>query len=202
LACASPLGVIDVGRYALFVTPTSRSIRARARIAHGWSLGFYIAGIAALGCGIIAGAIVAAATASGAGLTVAAIVAGTGVATGALGLWESRRFKRRAENLERAVSEQRLHALARRRGGELRVVDVARELRVTNAEAEELLDHTVDEVRVSMRVTDEGSIRYVFAELDEDSSPRVRIELGEEEPAAVESATSTTTDSRVKNRNH
>lgn len=198
MACASPLGVIDVGRYALTVSPPLRTIRARARIARGWSLGFYIAGIAALGCGVIAGAIVAAATATGAGLTVAAIVAGTGIATGALGLWESRRFKKRAQKLEHAVSEQLLYALARRHGGELRVVDVARELRVTSAEAEELLDHTVDEVRVSMRVTDEGTIRYVFAELAGDSSPRVRIELGEEESVAVERPVGTTADGRLK----
>lgn len=140
-----------------------QNIRARARVARGWSLGFYIAGIAALGSGLLVGAIVAAATGSAPGLVVAALIAGAGAATGGVGLWESRRFKRRAERLEGTISEQRLHALAEQHGGVLRVADVARGLRVMGSEAEELLDHMVDEVRVSMEVTDEGEIHYVFS---------------------------------------
>ncbi|MGB5312795.1 MAG: hypothetical protein WBN38_12060, partial [Polyangiales bacterium] len=94
-------------------------------------------------------------------------------------LWESRRFRRRAERLEHAVSEQRLYTLAETYGGVLRVVDVARDLRLIDSEAEELLDHLVDEVRVSMRVTDDGEIHYVFRELFDEAGPRVRIALGE-----------------------
>jgi hypothetical protein len=156
-----------------------RSIQARARVARGWSLGFYIAGIAALGAGLLVGGIVAAATGSAAGLGVAAIIGATGVGTGGLGLWESRRFRRRAERLEHAVSEQRLYTLAETYGGVVRVVDVARDLRLMDSEAEELLDHLVDEVRVSMRVTDDGEIHYVFRELFDEAGPRVRIALGE-----------------------
>lgn len=159
-----------------------RSIRARARIARGWSLGFYIAGIAALGAGLIVGGIVAAATGSAAGLTVAAIIGGSGVATGGLGLWESRRFRRRAERLERTVSEQELFSLAEKHHGVLRVLDVARGLSLSSAEAEELLDHLVDEVRVSMRVTDDGEIHYVFVELANRTGPRVRVGLEDEAP--------------------
>jgi len=156
-----------------------RSIKARARIARGWSLGFYIAGIAALGAGLLVGGIVAAATGSAAGLTVAAIIGGAGVATGGLGLWESRRFRSRAEHLEQTVSEQQLYSLADKQGGVLRVVDVARGLRLMSSEAEELLDHLVDEVRVSMRVTDDGEIHYVFRELEKPAGPRVRVAPGE-----------------------
>jgi hypothetical protein len=167
-----------------------RSIQARARIARGWSLGFYIAGIAALGAGLLVGGIVAAATGSGAGLAVAAIIAGAGSGMGGLGLWESRRFRKRAERLEQTVSEQRLYALAERHGGVLRVGDVARSLRVVSSEAEELLDHLVDEVRVSMRVTDEGEIHYVFREVSAGPAPRVRVAIDEvgkaAEPVAVE----------------
>jgi hypothetical protein len=148
-------------------------------MARGWSIGFYIAGIAALGAGLLVGGIVAAATGSPAGLMVAAIIAGTGVVTGGVGLWESRRFRRRAEGLERTVSEQRLYALAEQHGGLLRVVDVALGLRVASSEAEELLDHLVDEVRVSMRVTDEGEIHYVFRELRQGAGPRVRVGVSE-----------------------
>ena len=163
------------------MTRPLRNVQARARIARGWSLGFYIAGIAALGAGLVVGGIVAAATGSAAGLTVAAIIAGTGIATGAVGLWESRRFRRRAERLEQTVSEQRLYALAEQHGGVLRVLDVANGLHVTSAEAEELLDHLVDEVRVSMQVTDEGQIHYVFREVSGARGPRVRVASTEAE---------------------
>ncbi|MBW2507578.1 MAG: hypothetical protein JRE81_03010 [Deltaproteobacteria bacterium] len=156
-----------------------RSIQARARIARGWSLGFFIAGVAALGAGLLVGGIVTAATGSAAGITVAAIIAGAGAGTGLLSLWESRRFRRRAERLEQTISEQRLYTLASGYGGVLRVVDVARDLRLTGSEAEELLDHLVDEIRVSMRVTEEGEIHYVFRELTDGEGPRVRVALGE-----------------------
>ena len=157
-----------------------RSIKARARIARGWSLGFYIAGIAALGAGLLVGGIVAAATGSAAGLTVAALIGGAGLGMGGLGLWESRRFRRRAERLEQTVSEQQLYSLADKHGGVLRVVDVARDLGLRTSEAEELLDNLVDEVRVSMRVTDDGEIHYVFRELGGSAGPRVRVAVGEE----------------------
>ncbi|MGB5696099.1 MAG: hypothetical protein WBM46_10635 [Polyangiales bacterium] len=161
-----------------------RTIHAKARIARGWSLGFYIAGVAALTAGLLIGGIVALATGSAAGFTVAAVIAGAGIATGALGLWESRRFTRRAKRLESTISEQRLFSLAEKNGGTLRVVDVARGLRVMSAEAEALLDHLVDEVHVSMQVTDDGEIHYVFRELTDALGPRVRVASGE--PRATE----------------
>jgi hypothetical protein len=144
-------------------------------------MGFYIAGIAALGAGLLVGGIVAAATGSAAGFAVAAVIAGGGVATGGLGLWESRRFRERARRFESTISEQRLFALADKHGGTLRVVDVARGLRVMSAEAEALLDSLVDEVRVSMRVTDEGEIHYVFVELADGGAARVRVAVAETE---------------------
>ena len=165
-----------------------RSFAARARIARGWSLGFYIAGIAALGSGVLAAGIVAAATGTLAGLAVAAVIGGAGAATGALGLWESRRFARRAEQLEATVSEQRLYALAERHGGVLRAHDVANELSVMRTEAEELLDRLVDEVRVSMQVTDDGEIQYVFREVERSARPKVRV--ADPEPADHELAES------------
>jgi hypothetical protein len=153
-----------------------RSIQASARIARGWSLGFYVAGVAALGAGILVGGIVAAASGSGAGLAVAAIIAAAGAGTGGIGLWESRRFRKRAERLERSVSERRLVDLAAAHAGILRVTDVAQSLRIPREDAEELLDHLVDEVRVSMQVTDEGEIQYVFREVRRMSAaPRVRV---------------------------
>ena len=167
-----------------------RSTHAKARIARGWSIGFYIAGVAALGAGLLVGGIVAAATGSAAGLTVAAVIAGGGIATGGLSLWESRRFNRRAKKLESTISEQRLLALAEKQGGVLRVVDVANGLRIMSSEAEALLDSLVDEVRVSMRVTDEGEIHYVFREIEPARGPRVRVDVEEvaevEETAALE----------------
>lgn len=153
-----------------------RSIQASARVARGWSLGFYIAGVAAIGAGLLVGGIVAAASGSAAGLAVAAIIAGGGLGMGGLGLWESRRFRQRAERLERTVSEHRLYQLAAEREGILRVTDVAHSLRIPREEAEELLDHLVDEVRVSMQVTDAGAIQYVFREVRRTAaSPRVRV---------------------------
>lgn len=175
-----------------------RTMKANARIARGWSLGFYIAGVAALGAGVLVGGIVAAATGSAAGLTVAAIIAAMGTGTGALGLWESRRFRERAERLERTVSEQRLYELAAQRHGVLRVADVARELTVATSEAEALLDHMVDEVRVSMEVTDEGEIRYVFRELLPPASARVRIGVDEAEVAGEPAEAWVDSDSRGK----
>lgn len=169
-----------------------RSIHAKARIARGWSIGFYIAGVAALGAGLLVGGIVAAATGTAAGLTVAALLAGGGVATGGLSLWESRRFNQRAKRLESTISEQQLFALAEKQGGVLRVVDVAKGLRVMSSEAEALLDRLVDEVHVSMRVTDEGEIHYVFREISDAAGPRVRVELAESESAEeVEQAKTT-----------
>ena len=100
----------------------ARSIQSRARIARGWSLGFYIAGIAALSAGILVGGIVALATGSAAGLSVATIIAGAGIGTGGLGLWESRRFRRRAEALERTLSEHRLYQVAAQHGGAVRAL--------------------------------------------------------------------------------
>jgi redox-regulated HSP33 family molecular chaperone len=154
-------------------------------------MGFYIAGIAALGAGLLVGGIVAAATGSAAGLTVAAVIAGAGVGTGGLSLWESRRFRRRAARLESTISEQRLFALAEKHGGTLQVLDVARGLGVMSAEAEALLDRLVDEVRVSMQVTDDGEIHYVFVELAAVRQPRIRVDVVEteslEESVAAES---------------
>ncbi len=132
---------------------------------------------------MLVGGIVAAATGTAAGLTVAALIAGGGVATGGLSLWESRRFNQRAKRLESTISEQRLFALAEKQGGVLRVVDVAKGLRVMSSEAEALLDSLVDEVHVSMRVTDEGEIHYVFREIVDAAGPRVRVELAESEGA-------------------
>jgi hypothetical protein len=157
-------------------------------------MGFYMAGIAALGAGLLVGGIVAAATGSAAGLTVAAVIAGAGVGTGALSLWESRRFRRRAARLESTISEQRLFALAEKHGGTLQVFDVARGLRVMSAEAEALLDGLVDEVRVSMRVTDEGEIHYVFRELVGAGQPRLRVDVAETE--SVEGGVAAESDSR------
>ena len=190
LVKASPLGTfkqrLEVrGWSALellsYMSRRLRSIHAKARVARGWSIGFYIAGVAALGAGLLVGGIVAAATGTAAGLTVAALIAGGGVATGGLSLWESRRFNRRATRLESTISEQRLFALAEKHGGTLRVVDVAKGLRVMSSEAEALLDSLVDEVRVSMRVTDDGEIHYLFREIVDVSGPRVRVELAEAE---------------------
>ena len=152
-----------------------RSIGARASVARGWSLGFYIAGVAALGAGVLVAGVVAAATGTAAGFGVAAIIGGAGALTGGLGLWESRRFGRRAAELEAAISEQRLQQLAAQHGGALRAEDVAEGLSITRSEAEELLDRRVDEIRVSMQVTEEGEIRYVFRELNPDLGPRVRV---------------------------
>jgi hypothetical protein len=166
-----------------------RSIGARARIAQGWSLGFYIAGIAAIGSGVLVAGIVAAATGTAAGFTVAAIIGGTGVVTGGLGLWESRRFGRRARTLEAAISEQRLYTLAEEHDGVLRAVDAANGLSLMRSEAEELLDQMVDEVRVSMQVTDEGEIQYIFRELASGSEPRVRVMDPDAEEVAVEADT-------------
>lgn len=169
-----------------------RSIGARASIARGWSLGFYIAGVAALGAGVLVAGIVAAATGTAAGLGVAAMIGGAGALTGGLGLWESRRFGRRADQLEAAISEQRLQAIAAQHGGALRAEDAAEGLSITRPEAEELLDQMVDEIRVSMQVTDEGEIRYLFRELSPDIAPRVRVaepEL-EEQPAEEDSVSS------------
>jgi hypothetical protein len=135
---------------------------------------------------LLVGGIVAAATGTGAGLAVAAVIAGGGVATGGLSLWESRRFGRRAKRLASRISEQRLLALAEKHGGTLRAIDVANELRVMTSEAEALLDRLVDEVRVSMRVTDEGEIHYLFREIADAAGPRVRVEV-----AGVESAAET-----------
>ena len=166
-----------------------RSIGARASIARGWSLGFYIAGVAALGAGVLVAGVVAAATGTAAGLGVAAIIGGAGALTGGLGLWESRRFGRRADQLEAAISEQRLQALAVQHGGALRAADVAEGLSITRAEAEELLDQMVDEVRVSMQVTDEGELRYLFRELVPELRPRVRLADAELEEQAAEEET-------------
>lgn len=176
-----------------------RSINAKARVARGWSIGFYIAGVAALGAGLLVGGIVAAATGTAAGLTVAALIAGGGVATGGLSLWESRRFNQRAKKLEGTISEQRLFALAEQRGGTLRVVDVANGLRVMSSEAEALLDSLVDEVRVSMRVTDDGEIHYLFREIADAAGPRVRVELDEVESAVETEAGSGARKNRANN---
>lgn len=149
--------------------------------------------MAALGAGLLVGGIVAAATGTGAGLVVAAVIAGGGVATGGLSLWESRRFGQRAKRLAGTISEQRIFALAEKQGGTLRVTDVANGLGVMSSEAEAILDRLVDEVRVSMRVTDEGEIHYVFREIVDASGPRVRVEvagpgsLAETEPVATKS---------------
>jgi hypothetical protein len=163
------------------MSPPIRSIQTRARFARVWSTGLYVAGVAALGAGLLVGGIVALATGSAGGLSVAAVIAAAGVATGGLGLWESRRFSERAKRLEQTASEQRLFALAVQHGGTLRVVDVARGMHMMTAEAEALLDGLVDEVRVSMLVSEEGEIRYVFRELDERVGPRVRVAVAESE---------------------
>ena len=50
---------------------------------------------------------------------------------------------------------------------------------MTSKAAEALLDSLVDELRVSMQVTDEGTIDYVFHEVALVSGPRVRVALSE-----------------------
>ena len=53
------------------------------------------------------------------------------------------------------------------------------EYEIPGEDAEALLDSLVDEVRVSMQVTDEGEIDYVFRELSLGEAPRVRVALSE-----------------------
>jgi len=125
------------------------------------------------------------------------VIAGGGVATGGLSLWESRRFSQRAKRLASRISEQRLFALAEKHGGTLRVIDVSNGLSVMSSEAEALLDGLVDEVRVSMRVTDEGEIHYVFREIVDAPSPRVRVELVEGESVAETEAATTKSKKRL-----
>ncbi len=173
-------------------------MEVKARLARGWSTGFYVAGVAALGAGLLIGGIVAAATGSGAGLAIAAVIAGMGAATGGLGLWESRRFGARAKRLESTVAEQKLFSLAARHGGTLQVLDVAQGLGLKSAEAEALLDALVDEVRVSMQVTDEGEIHYVFRELSAPAGPKVRVEL--DANAEVEAETAAAAEGSAKTR--
>jgi hypothetical protein len=148
-------------------------------MVRGWSLGLYMAGIAALAVGVLVGGIVAAATGSAAGFSVAAVIGGAGIATGALALWESRRLGRRASGLEQTAWEHEIWSLAESNGGALRVIDVARALQLMRPDAEALLDALVDEVRVSMQVNDDGEIRYVFRELEAAGPPRVRVDLAE-----------------------
>jgi hypothetical protein len=174
-----------------------RNLQAKARLARGWSTGLYVAGIAALGAGLLVGGIVALATGSVGGLTAAAVIAAMGVATGGLSLWESRRFSERAKHLAQTVSEQRLFALAAQHGGTLRVGDVVLGLRMTSAEAEAVLDGLVDEVRVSMQVSEEGDLRYVFRELSEGAGPRVRVAVEEREAVEEISAEATATKGRT-----
>lgn len=180
------------------MSPPIRSIQTRARLARVWSTGLYVAGIAALGTGLLVGGIVALATGSAGGLSVAAVIAAAGVATGGLGLWESRRFSERAKRLEQTASEQQIFALAAQRGGTLRVVDVAVGMHMMSTEAEALLDGLVDEVRVSMQVSEEGEIRYVFRELDEGARPLVRVAVAESEAIGEAPPDATATRDRTR----
>jgi hypothetical protein len=83
---------------------------------------------------------------------------------------------RRAERHARASLELRILDLASRSGGELYATDVARSLGISSAEADAALTHLADGTRVTVDVTDEGLVKYVFRELrTRATNPRIRV---------------------------
>jgi predicted DNA-binding transcriptional regulator len=116
-----------------------------------------------------------------AGFVIAALMAAVGIGAGAVGFAArggaaQKRAERNARTRELAIVD-----LAEKRGGDLTVLDVARELRISMAEADRALTALAKQGHVGVEVDPEGIVHYVFAGV----RPKVRVEG---EPEEVDAA--------------
>lgn len=123
------------------------------------------------------------------GLVVGIGFGSLGVGAGALLLRAGAKRSAAARANERARRELAILELAERKGGVLRVTDLSRSLGISAGEAEAMLEATVDGSRVTVEVTDDGLLEYVFRELESTAGSRFRVDIGaasEPEPAELD----------------
>jgi hypothetical protein len=164
---------------------------ARAAAQRGGAAGLRILGGMAVAAGILGAAVAAALVAGIPGIVLAAIVALAGVTTGALAMRAGAKTSISAERTIAAAREQAILSLAGKRKGIVTATEVARELRLSVADADAALTAMADGTRVVVQIGEEGTIHYVFRELGgvgPEDLPRVRVEAGEEADEAEEQA--------------
>lgn len=154
-------------------------LRARGRVQRGF-------GVLTLAGGVIAAAALAVIVPGSFGLALAAVGGVLGVGLGALTVRAGAKNMEKARARERQAKELVVVDAAREAGGRLTASEAAAALRVSVAEADELLTAMVgDGSRVDVEVDSEGVLRYVFRELVR-APVQVRVETAEEQPEEVE----------------
>ncbi len=111
------------------------------------------------------------------GLVVGLGLGALGAAVGALLLRAGAKRSAAASAEERARRELAILALAEKKGGVLRVTDLSRSLGLSAAEAEAMLASMADGSRVTVEITSDGLVEYVFRELEARTGSRVRVDL-------------------------
>jgi hypothetical protein len=145
--------------------------------ARGGAVGLRLFGVAAIGGGVLAAALAAAVLPGAVGIVAAVVLGGLGVGLGALGLGAGSRVGRGAEEHARQRREQTIYELARTRQGVLTAPEVARELGVPVAQADEELTRLADGTHVTVEVTTDGRVEYEFRDwVVGPTAPRVRVE--------------------------
>lgn len=156
----------------------------------GASLGLRIAGVGAIGVGVIAAVALGLLVPGATGLVLAAVLGGGFVTAGVGGLWAGARAGERADKRARATRQLAILNLAEKSGGDLTATEVARGLGVSLQDADDSLTAMADGSRVTVEVDPEGVVHYVFREIASQSAatPRVRIDASLAPREAVEEA--------------
>ena len=184
---ADPAGSTDSAPAAEpVVIPHSPSALA----PRGRAAGLRFTGIMLVAGGVLLGAAAAALVPGVVGVIAAAAVGAVGVGLGGLSLRAASRSADEAAKRTDTRRELAILQLAQRHRGVLTVTDAARGLGISIAEADEALTRMADGSRIWAEVTPEGTVRYVFREIQARLGPKVRVEEGaarsEEDEALAE----------------
>ena len=148
----------------------TRGLRLLGAMAVGGGVGVAVLATMVLGTGAL-------------GIAAALLGGAAGIA---LGIAAMRRAARLGDDVQRKLVEargKRVLALAEKSGGDLVARDVARELSITEADADAALTSLADGERATVEVdTQSGDVHYVFPALRR-SSAKVRVELADEAEA-------------------
>lgn len=122
-------------------------------------------GIVSIAGGVLAAAIAGALLPGIGGILVAAALGATGVGVGAITLRAGAKAGESADDRATTQRELTILSLAEERGGILTVTDVARALAISQTDADDALTRMADGSRITVEVTSDGIVEFVFREV-------------------------------------
>jgi len=162
--------------------------RAALAARRGTSTGLRVFGAFSIGLGVVAAVATALVIPGAAGILAALVAGAAGVGVGALSLRAGARQSDAADEKELVALEHRILDLAEKSDGDLTVTEVARELGLSTAKAEQALTAIADGTRVDMEIDPDGVIHYVFRELRKSMAPAQRVRVAEGGPTTDRAA--------------